>query len=106
MPTVYVTHDDGAKNLSPALKFGELKSVVTRNWPLYGDSGDHKRKIEETLDDFNFDTDWLLLVGDPLNIAWAVSHLYIILTGNNKFETPIPCLKWDRQEKMYIAVKL
>lgn len=99
MPIVYITHDDGAKNLSPALKFGELRAIVTRNWPLYGNSEDHKAKIEKTLYNFDPGNDYLLLVGDPLNIAWAVAYLHARNTG-------FMCLKWDRQEKMYITVSL
>jgi hypothetical protein len=47
--------------------------------------------------DFNPETDYLLLTGDPVLIALCAAFL-------SRSGERIPMLKWDRQEKKYTSI--
>lgn len=97
MGKVFVLQDDGTKNLFPAKKFGELL-VFTRH-EMSPWSTEWVDDLEDWLVDFDCTADHLLLVGDPVLIGTACA---LIAQANAR----LPVLKWDRQEKTYIAINI
>jgi hypothetical protein len=98
---VFAVHDDGTKNLSPAMEFGKIEVLCGgRGYPMFGDAtgalAAMGRKLQEL---YNPDTDYLLMVGDPLFIA-AAGHF----AGQRS--KAVKCLKWDKQERKYVPVVL
>lgn len=98
MPTtVFVIQDDGRKNLSPALEFGEVKVLSTRDVSLYADNTRVFHALRAKLVLFNPGKDYLLLTGDPILIGMAMA---IVMRDHQECR----CLKWDRQERRYIPI--
>lgn len=96
---VYIPQDSGKLNMTPALKFSSyLKSFTDRDCPISRVSETHQA-IGEWLADFDPDSDYLLLTGDPVLMAMCVSWL----TRCFKYFT---LLKWDRQCREYIPVRV
>lgn len=76
-------------DLSAAEQFGKLVRVLgPGNVPR--DPEPTRQRLDEALADYRFDVDFVLLLGDPVAIAQAVSVLAQKRAG------PIRCLKWDR----------
>ena len=98
---VYVVQDDGSKNFSPALKFGDIATIMTNDYPKFNtESGMVMiQKLRKGLDDFNAKTDHLLLTGDPVLIGLA---MYFALQKS----CTIRCLKWDKQTSQYIPITI
>lgn len=97
---VYVTQDDGTKNLNPAKQYGVLVPIAYRSiFPDEGGVGVAKR-ARSTLASFDQDRDFILPVGDPIHIAaamLALGHLGIRL---------VRVLKWDREGRTYYPVEI
>lgn len=86
------------KNIIPALDYGEINILLPENQITF--SPEHSiYKLQKKLKDFS-DTDYLLLIGDPVAIALAA-----MIAGNFN-NGKIKCLKWDRQEKKYVVVNI
>lgn len=85
-------------DLSPAGLFGELVRVLPYgNVPI--DPAPTRRRLYEAFKDFSLLNDYVLLLGDPVAIAQAVSVLGLkqeIYDG-----APIRVLKWDRRTASY-----
>lgn len=96
---VFIVQDDGRKNLSPALKFGNIVVLATRDMSTFSDTTRQISQIRSKLNGFDPSRDYLLLSGDPLLIGVA-THL----VAENHRE--VPCLKWDRMSMDYIPVTL
>lgn len=98
-PRVFVVHNDGTKNLLPALDFGSLEVILDdRHHSVYV-AQPLVDRIKAALRTFTRN-DYLLLIGDPVAIAiasaWAVT----------KNAGEVKVLKWDRQERRYYELQL
>lgn len=100
---VFVTQDNGQHNLFPALQHGELTVFTRHDMPvLYDEINRYDGwldRLANWVSDFNPDTDSMLLLGDPVVIAATSAIL-------GTFCDQFTVLKWDRQEKVYIPVRL
>lgn len=106
--TVFVAHDV-RDDISPALKFGQLRYV--NRFYIHGDelerSSDEKNEIprgyrknmDRCVDDFNPGTDYLLIAGDHLQLL-ALTALLVTRFGY------LDVLRYDRQLNDYIPVRL
>lgn len=100
MAKVFITQEDPNKNLQPATRFGELvtllpyKQIIT-NSKSYIDTV-RKRLVDF---DFNGDTDFVLLIGDPVAIAIVSA---VISESWESFKI----LKWDKQRSEYIPLTI
>ena len=95
---VYVVQEPTGKNIIPALDFGEIKILLSDSQITFSPEP-YIFKLQKKLKDFS-DEDYLLLVGDPVAIALAAMIAGSFNDGKVKF------LKWDRQEKKYVAVNV
>jgi len=95
--TVYVVSETAQHNISSALSFGEVKTLLPPMAQVAFSPAPTVRRILRGLEKFN-DEDYLLCIGDPtaIGIACAVAAA----RNNGRFK----CLKWDRHEKRYIPV--
>lgn len=99
MATVYIVQDSGGKNFTSLLKItDDIRTVVNRDCPLFGGLEEHEKAIHHALRDFNADSDYLVLVGDPINIGLALQVM--LKKGGGTI------LKWDRQTNAYIPIKI
>lgn len=82
-------------DLAPAEEFGRVVRVLD-----YGnvpeDPEPTLRRLREAMGDFDWETDYLLLLGDPVACAQAVCFL----TGELGL-AGFTALKWDRREGRY-----
>lgn len=99
--TAFIVQDDGSKNLSPVFKYAEdVVSCSDSNFPLFNrkKQKSHIREIRDKLKKFDPNNDYVLLVGDPINIGIVFN--FVIQKGGGQF------LKWDRQNQFYIVLDL
>lgn len=95
---VYVVQDVKGKDLSPALRYGDLK-LLLEDWPnITMSTGPTVRRLRKALKDFS-DQDYLLLVGDPIAIGLACAIAADINQGKVKL------LKWENREGLYYALE-
>ena len=97
-PTVFVTQDNG-KNLTPAMEFGDIKVLATRDVPLFGNPTHVLSGLRSKLSPYNPDRDYLICAGDPLLIGAAIHYIA------SQFGK-VRCLKWDRQNLTYHFIEL
>ena len=99
MPTVYVVSETTQHNISSALSFGEVKTLLPPMAQVAFSPAPTVRRISRGLEKFN-DDDYLLFIGDPtaIGIACAVAAA----RNNGRFK----CLKWDKHEKRYIPIAI
>lgn len=97
MPKVYVIHDQGRTNLTPAEDFGELIPCLTGRYShLMG-----KRvfaNLRESLRDITRD-DYIIPIGNPTYIAMA-GGIIMEKLGSMKM------LQWDGQSQKYTVVEV
>jgi hypothetical protein len=98
MPIVYVIQEQSGKNILPATKYGEIKTLFAPDFNAGFSAGQVASRLMLLLSNYK-ETDYLLLIGDPviIGIATAVASHW----ANGK----VSLLKWDRQENMYYPVK-
>jgi hypothetical protein len=96
---VYVTQEQVGKNLLPAAKYGEISVLLPSDFQVGFSAGQVTNHLDVKLSNFS-DTDYLVLIGDPviIGIATAVAAKW------NKGKVKL--LKWDKQEKMYYVVSI
>jgi hypothetical protein len=100
MKTIYIIQDSGQHNFSSLYTITEnIVVICNRDCPLFGNEGEHIEGIKEKLKYFNPAQDFLVLVGDPVNIALCVHE--VLQKGKG-----VVLLKYDRQAKTYIPIKL
>ena len=97
--TVYVVQDFGTKNISGALRFGQIKVLLPPNRQIVLSSAPTVARLREGLNGFS-DEDYLLLMGEPAAIGIACSIASHINAGKFKM------LKWDRQEALYLPINI
>ena len=96
---VFIIQDSGDKNFSSLISDDVTITVVTnRDCPLFGNHDDHVLAMRRVLADYK-PGDGLVLVGDPVNIGIAVHEILSKKGG-------VLLLKWDRQTRNYIPIKL
>lgn len=89
-------------DLSDARRFGELIQVLDYgNVPK--DPGPTKVQLHKAFKDFDFASDSVLLLGDPVAIAHAVNVLTLKRRPDN---APLTVLKWDRKASKYVPYKV
>ena len=100
---VFVIQDHGKIDFAKAKRFGELVYMVKRD--AFPDNAEDRMRVasfimKDKLTSFKASQDHLLLTGDPLAIAMAV----LVLASYGVFD--ISCLKWDRENAEYYAVRV
>lgn len=98
-PVVWVSHDSGDKNLTPASDFGTLRVLSIGASPAIYDMKHYVDRVTEQLTGRIKPTDYLLLVGSPSIIAVTAAIASRLLDGQ------LQMLQWDRQERRYIVVR-
>lgn len=88
-------------DLSPAEAFGEVVRVMPYG-NLPEDLTEARTRLVEALRGFDFRSDYLLLLGDPVAIALGVSVLTMLQMLDDA-DAPIRVLKWDRRAGRYEA---
>lgn len=99
MARVFIVQDDGRKNFGPALTHGEPVVLAAYDLTPWHDSTPVLHEMQRRLATFG-DDDRLLCTGDPLLIGAAT--VYAARANNGR----VPCLKWDKQDKVYYEVVL
>lgn len=94
---VYVVQEQKNKNILPAQKYGEIKTLFAPDFQVGLSAGQTAQRLMAKMSRFTKD-DYLLLIGDPviIGIATAVASHW----ANGK----VQLLKWDRHEHMYYPV--
>lgn len=83
-------------DLSAAERFGELIRVLPYgNVP--SDTGPTRAALLRAMRQFDYGSDYLLLLGDPVASAMAVRLLTQAQAGG-----PLRLLKWDRRDSSYM----
>jgi len=95
--TVYVVQPSPGKNVTPALKYGQLVTVVDRDADPLLEMDSILKAAESKLASFKPEDDYLLLIGDPVIIAAVVA----VLTNRVWW---FRVLKWDKQNSCYVVV--
>lgn len=95
-------------DLSPAERFGELVRVLPYgNVPIEPEPS--VDRLRRAFADYDFASDHLLLLGDPVAIARAVAVLCArraFLEEADGRRLPISVLKWDRRGGCYQPVRV
>lgn len=95
----YITQSSG-QNFSSLLKLTDnIVVVASKDYPLFGDATDHINKVKQAIKHFDIKKDMIVPAGDPINIA-IVFHELLKKGGE------LCCMKWDRQNNMYVPVKI
>lgn len=95
--TVYVVQESPGKNLLPAAKFGNVEVLLPPGQLIF-DVVPTIAILREKLENYRGKHDYLVMIGDPIAIALAS-----LIAG--EFDDTITFLKWDKQERQYVAVK-
>jgi hypothetical protein len=99
MPRVFVTQEQPGKNILPAKKFGDIKILMPCNFQAGFSAGQVAQELMYKLSDYK-ETDFLLLIGDPVIIGITVAVAAHWANGK------VGMLKWDRQSNDYYPVKI
>ena len=84
-------------DLSPAREFGEVVRLLPYG-NIPNDPGRVRPQLREALRAFDFRTDYLLLLGDPVACAMAV---HILGEFQDTPDETIKALKWDKRSGAY-----
>lgn len=99
MPTVYVVSETNQHNISPAMQYGAIETILPPNAQIAFSIAPTIRRIKRKLEKFS-DDDYLLFIGDPTAIGVVSAVAASINNGRYK------CLKWDKFEKKYIPIQV
>lgn len=99
MSIVYVISETTQHNISSALDFGQIKTLLPPGSQVSFSPAPTVRRLQRGLEKFS-DDDYLLCIGDPtaIGIACAVAAS----RNNGRFKV----LKWDKHEKRYIPIAI
>lgn len=99
MPTVYVVSETLQHNITGAMDYGRLETILPPNAQIAFSVVPTVNRIKRKLRNFT-DQDYLLLIGDPsaIGITCAVAAM----NNNGRFK----CLKWDKRERRYIPLEI
>lgn len=96
---VYVVQEQLGKNIISATKYGEIKVLLPTGSQITFSAGHVTEELKAKLSHFS-DSDYLLLMGDPVAIGLAT----MVAAHWNKGK--VKMLKWDKQEKIYYPVSI
>ncbi len=99
MPTVYAVSETSQHNISSALDFGDIVTILPPNAQVAFSVTPTIRRAYRVLENFN-DDDYLLFIGDPT--AMAIVSVIAAQKNNGRFK----CLKWDKRERRYIPIQM
>ena len=99
MPKVYVVSETAQHNITSAMAFGDIETLLPPNAQIAFSVVPTVRRIQRKLERFT-DDDYLLFIGDPTAIA------IISAIASAKNHGRYKCLKWDRFERMYIPIQV
>jgi len=99
VPTVYVVSETSQHNISPAMAYGQIETILPPNAQIAFSIAPTIRRIKRKLENF-CDEDYLVCIGDPTAIG-VVSAIAAAL-NNGRYK----CLKWDKYEKKYIPIQV
>lgn len=99
MPIVYVVSETGQHNITQALNFGEIQTILPPNAQVAFSVGPTVSRIKRKLAKFS-DADYLLFIGDPT----AIGIISAVAAQRNKGR--FKCLKWDKFERRYIPIQV
>lgn len=97
-PWVWIPQDSGRLDLSPALRYGTMVSFSRADCPITR-VAEIVYLVNEWMETFNPDTDYLMLIGDPVLIAICANNVA------QRFKS-FSVLKWNRQTREYIPLKI
>ncbi len=96
MAKVYVVQRT-EHNFVPATDYGDIEFVALVNYPKFENPQKHIDFMKSKLETFG-PSDYLLVVGDPINIGVAMA----ILSKRGAFTV----LKWDNVSSKYVPVTI
>lgn len=99
MSTVYVVQEMPNHDLAPAMKYGEMRVLLSPYAQIAFSTAPTIMSLRRKLRTYS-DDDYLLLAGDPVAIGLACSIAAFYNSGR------YTALKWDRREKLYIPVRI
>jgi hypothetical protein len=99
VPKVYAVSETAQHNITSALCFGEIETILPPNAQIAFSVVPTIRRIQRKLENFT-DDDYLLFIGDPT----AIAIISAIASAKNKGR--FKCLKWDKYERMYIPIQV
>ena len=99
VPKVYVVSETNQHNISPALQYGDIETILPPNAQVAFSVVPTVRRIQRKLENFT-DQDYLLFIGDPT----AISIVSAVAAEKNRGR--YKCLKWDKFEKRYIPIQV
>ena len=99
MAKVYVTSETTQHNVTPALQFGEIITILPPNAQVLFSVVPTVQRIRRKLEKFS-EEDYLVLIGDPAVIGIVCS--IAAAKNNGRYKV----LKWDRREKLYVPLQI
>ena len=99
MPIVYVVSETGQHNITSAMDFGQIETILPPNAQIAFSVAPTVMRIKRKLESFT-DDDFLLFIGDPTAIG--IVSCIAAQKNNGRYK----CLKWDRHEKRYIPIQV
>jgi len=99
MPKVYVVSETGNHNISSAMDYGDIETILPPNSQVSFSIVPTVRRIQRKLEKFS-DEDYLLFIGDPTAIG--IISAIAAAKNNGRFK----CLKWDKLERRYIPIQV
>lgn len=99
MPKVYAVSETNQHNISSALQYGDIETILPPNAQVAFSVAPTVRRIQRKLELFT-DDDYLLFIGDPTAIG-IVSAIAAAKNGGR-----YKCLKWDKFERKYIPIQV
>lgn len=99
MPTVYAVSETAQHNITSALDFGNIVTILPPNAQVAFSVTPTIRRAYRVLEKFT-DEDYLLFIGDPT--AMSIVSVVAAQLNNGRFK----CLKWDKRERRYIPIQI
>ena len=99
MPKVYVVSETGQHNITSALDFGDIETILPNNAQIAFSVAPTVARVQRKLERF-CDEDYLLFIGDPTAIG--IVSAVAASRNNGRYK----CLKWDRYERRYIPIQV
>jgi hypothetical protein len=99
MPTVYAVSETAKHNITAAMDFGAIVTILPPNSQISFSVAPTVQRIKRGLEKFS-DEDYLLFIGDPTAISIVAA--FAAAKNNGRYK----CLKWDRMERRYIPIQV
>jgi len=99
LPKVFVVSETTQHNITPAMQYGEIVTILPPNAQILFSVAPAVARIQRRLEKFS-EEDYLVLIGDPSAIGIVCS--VAAARNNGRFKL----LKWDRREKLYVPIQV